>query len=217
MTRPQRLIHQLAPQRLAILCAALMTAGLAVAGCTDDQEMFSTPRSYTVDYDHHCYVGYEYDAHEADMLGVPATCTRVLYPSYEPTFDYGDYMIRLLLWEHLLRYNGFYHYTPYFDRYIAPMASRYPGAVVVNRNSYITTNTSFNTRNAAVIRTNAKTAVWADGKKGARTLPTQKAPAKAAVSNTKRDTGTTNSRDTYATKPKAPVAKPAAPAPVRRR
>lgn len=205
-----------AVRRVAVLIAAVLAAGLVLAACADSEE-FSPPRSYTVAYNQQCYVGYEYDEHEADMLNVPANCTRVLYPSYTPTFDAGDYLLRMMLWEHLLRYNSYYHSPMYYDRYLSPMAGRYPGVTIINRNSYITTNNTFTTQNRTAITTQSKGAVWADGKKGARSFPAPKAPAKAApAGTTKRDGGTTNSRDTSATKPKA-VTKPAPPAPVRRR
>jgi hypothetical protein len=115
-----------------------------------------------------------YDTHEVDMLGAPATCVRMLYPSYPPAAG----TLQAALWTYLLTYDSYYHSGLFYDQVLSPMQPRYH-VTIVNKTSFINTSSSFDRTYATQIKANSARAKYSNGKTGAYSFPTSNARAKA--------------------------------------
>lgn len=188
MTRTSRL--------LALLTAlGLMFAGV-LTGCSSSPALvdYPPPQVLTVTVGAQCYVGYQYNDYEADVLGVPTTCTRMIYPSYRPPLTSSP---EYALWIHLLTYDSFYHSGYYYDQFLAPGAATHH-VVIVNKTSYINTTTSFDREHSAEIKADSAKATWKGGQTGAYKFPntnqnSRTKPATAGTPAPKRDTSNVGS------------------------
>jgi hypothetical protein len=173
------------------LALALIAASLNLGAC-DSYQDYPAPATYTVTYQGQCYAGYMYDPHEADYLGVPGTCQRLIYPSYPPVVTTSA---NYLLWSYLLEYDGFYHSGFYYDQYLTPMSSRYH-VTIINKTSYTNYTSSFDRTYSSQIKTNSAKATWSGGKRGSYSFPSSNQNARnKPITNGGGNYGTSNSRD----------------------
>lgn len=174
---------------LGIAVAIALLGGVVACGTSNNQAP-PMPASFVVNYAGTCYVGYEYTPDELLYTGafIPPNCIRMAYPAYPPTTGLVSFGYMILLWNHYLSYDTYYHSSYYYDHVI--IRTHYS----ISRASFVSYSHDFDSRNASSIKTYSAKAKWSNGKTGAYKFPTSNSKVNSGpITNKSGNTGFSNS------------------------
>lgn len=175
----------------ALLTAIIGTLGLA--GCGGDDDLgTASPAAFVSPVDGKTYCAWVNNPHEDTAClasGIPAAPFPIptTQPVQTPGMSSTDFMLLGGLFGYGLGHHSYYYSPSYYDRYIGPAWSRYPGSYagyggrpvtrISSGNTYNTTIVNVNNRYATQERTAEKTATYRTA--GGKTYTGSQVPAKA--------------------------------------
>lgn len=138
---------------LALMSVAVIAGPLAACSSVYDDDATAAPAAFVSKVDGKTYCPWVETRHECD--GSPFAPTPFPIPTDRPSHDPGmsavDYILLMQLFDHGVGYHDYYYRQGYYDTYIGPSYTRYPGQVDYGYGHRPMTRVSSDTYNKTVI------------------------------------------------------------------